>query len=204
MSTNVIIYDSHPIIIYGLKHLLANMDYTITCSTSEPSEFIYQVESHIPDVIIFDPVNLPEEHFNKLCRIKRLNPHIKVFVLAGGDSAYHLIRGHRLEIQGYLTKSDELERIVILLERMKSDRHIFVHSPLQIGSTNKDLQLILTFTNRELQILRELASGKTNKTIASELLLSSKTISTYKRSIMTKLKTDKIRDVVDFARRSGF
>ena len=65
-------------------------------------------------------------------------------------------------------------------------------------------RLILTFTNRELQILRELASGKTNKTIASELLLSSKTISTYKRSIMTKLKTDKIRDVVDFARRNGF
>ncbi|QEW32563.1 DNA-binding response regulator [Erwinia billingiae] len=204
MPSNVIIYDNHPIILYGLKQMLANMDYTLICCTSEPGEFIYQVESHIPEVIILDPVNLPEESFQKLCRIKRLNPRIKIFVLAASDSAWHLIRGHRLEIQGYLTKSDELERIVILLERMKGDKPVFVRSPLQAGSTDQDLQLILSFTNRELQILRELASGKSNKVIATELLLSSKTISTYKRSIMTKLRTDKIRDVVDFARRNGF
>lgn len=204
MPTNIIIYDNHPIILFGLKQLLSNMDYSIICCTSDAREFIYNLERHIPDAIILDPINLPEESFQKLCRIKRRHPNIRIFVLAGGDSAYHLVRGHRLDIQGYLTKSDELDSIVILLERMKHNKPVIIQSRLDIGTTHLDLQLIHTFTRRELQILRELASGKSNKTIAEEMLLSSKTISTYKRSIMKKLNTLKIRDVVDFARRNGF
>jgi len=80
MSTNVVIYDNHPIILEGLKHLMANRDYAVTCSTSDASEFIYQVEMSRPEVVILDPLYLPEEYFDKLCRIKRLNSQMKIFV----------------------------------------------------------------------------------------------------------------------------
>jgi len=55
-----------------------------------------------------------------------------------------------------------------------------------------------------MQVLREIGAGKTNKTIAGEMKLSNKTISTYKRNIMKKLNTRDVRDVVDFARHHGF
>lgn len=204
MSTQVVIYDNHPIILYGLTHLLSNMDYTIICSTTDASNFIYQVESNLPDVVILDPMNLPEGYFEKLCRIKRVHSKIRLFVLASSDSVYHLIRGHRLDIQGYLSKSDEVDLLIMLLEKMKSDKLLLISAPGNIATSASDAELLLKLTNRELQILRELAAGKTNKMIAEELLLSSKTISTYKRSIMHKLHTQKIRDVIDFARRNGF
>lgn len=205
MPTNVVIYDNHPIMLEGLKHLMANRDYAIICSTSDASEFIYQVEKGLPEVVILDPLNLPEEYFEKLCRLKRLHQQIKIFVLAGAESVYHLIRGHRLEVQGYLSKTDDLDMVDYFLSKLTSGRAIFTYAMQQkINNKDKDYQLILSFTNRELQILRELASGKSNKIIASELLLSNKTISTYKRSIMNKLKTQKVRDVIDFARRNGF
>ncbi|WP_336803654.1 response regulator transcription factor [Erwinia aphidicola] len=205
MSTNVVIYDNHPIILEGLKHLMANRDYAVTCSTSDASEFIYQVEMSRPEVVILDPLYLPEEYFDKLCRIKRLNSQMKIFVLAGADSVFHLIRGHRLEIQGYLSKSDELDMVDYLLSRLTSNRIIITYTMQQrIISKDNDYRIMQSLTNLELQILRELGAGKSNKVIADELLLSSKTISTYKRSIMHKLKTQKLCDVVDFARRNGF
>jgi DNA-binding NarL/FixJ family response regulator len=205
MSTNVVIYDNHPIILEGLKHLMAHRNYAVTCSTSDASEFIYQVETGHPGIVILDPLHLPEEYFEKLCRLKRLNKKIRIFVLAGADSVYHLIRGHRLEIQGYLSKTDDLEMLDYMLDRLASGRHVFTHAMQQrVINKDRDFQLMLSFTNRELQILRELGAGKSNKIIAGELLLSSKTISTYKRSIMNKLQTQKVRDVIDFARRNGF
>lgn len=70
--------------------------------------------------------------------------------------------------------------------------------------SQKALLCLKKLTDREMQVLREIGAGKTNKTIAGEMKLSNKTISTYKRNIMKKLNTRDVRDVVDFARHHGF
>lgn len=205
MSTKVAIYDNHPIMLEGLTHLMANRNYVITCSTCNAIEFIQQVETVLPTAVILDPLHLPEEQFKQLCRIKQCNKKIKIFILAGADSVFHLIRGHRLEVQGYLSKTEGMEMLDYFLGKLTSGRAVFTHAMQQkILHQDRDFQLMQSLTNRELQILRELGAGKSNKVIASELLLSNKTISTYKRSIMNKIQTRTVRDVIDFARRNGF
>ncbi len=71
------------------------------------------------------------------------------------------------------------------------------------GVTLSEPDLLDTLSSREIIVLQQLANGFSNREIAERMLLSEKTISTYKQRIMKKTNTHNLIDVVDVARRNG-
>lgn len=200
MTAKVAIYDSSPVVIAGMKSLLAQPGLNIVGSTSDPEEFIRCILFMKPNFIIVDPASMEEYYLLQISQLERLLNQMKIVIYASSESAYHIIRIHKIPYMAYLSKQQPVEK---LAEVIQDSRSAYVMSDSEYPLSEESMMLV-RLTPRELQILREIGAGKANKTIAEEMQLSSKTISTYKRNIMHKFKTRDVRVVVDFARRHGF
>lgn len=207
MTKKIVIYDDNPVLIAGLRHLLSQQEFEVVGGTTDPSEFIRAIILLSPDFVIIDPLLMKEEYLTKICNIKSVLTDLKIVIFAGSESVYHILRGHRLVWMAYLSKSQPLEALINVLRKPPKNRSLLIdiqHSAALYGVSSSASSCLRSLTGREMQVLREIGAGKTNKTIADELCLSNKTISTYKRSIMDKFKTDDVREIVDIARRHGF
>lgn len=200
----VIIFDRHPIMIEGISQLMSERGYEIACATSDPAQLIRGLLLDKPTLLIMDMAGLSEYHLKKLNAARQCCGSCQLLIYASTDSCWHDIRRLKWDVQGYLSKGFGAEMLSLVVSKIESGEKVRMRSADVSPSNPQDRDLISSLTNRELQILRELGAGKSNKIIASELHLSSKTVSTYKRSIMQKMHTLKLSDVVDFAQRSGF
>ncbi|WP_312663928.1 response regulator transcription factor [Pantoea sp. CTOTU49201] len=203
----IVIYDNNPLVITGLNYFLSQQGFNIIGSTTHPDELFRYIILLKPDFIILDPASMKEEYISRLCALKKMLNDLNIVIYAGSESVYHILRGYQLNWMAYLSKSQPLEALYSILHLTKHDRPLLMDiqpvSP-QDGVSVQALSSLRSLTGREMQVLREIGAGKTNKEIADELRLSNKTISTYKRNIMDKFHTNDVRDVVDIARRHGF
>ncbi|MBB3306710.1 MULTISPECIES: response regulator transcription factor [unclassified Enterobacter] len=203
----IVIYDNNPLVIAGLNYFLSQQGFNIIGSTTRPDELFRHVILLKPDFIILDPASLKEEYLSRLCDLKKMSNNLNIVIYAGSESVYHILRGYQLNWMAYLSKSQPLEALYSILHLPKHSRPLLMD--IQTVSPHDDVSVqalssLRSLTGREMQVLREIGAGKTNKEIADELRLSNKTISTYKRNIMDKFHTNDVRDVVDIARRHGF
>ncbi|WP_052697001.1 response regulator transcription factor [Pantoea sp. SM3] len=202
---HVIIYDKQPLILDVLVPFFQQRHDKVIVATGDEDDFIYSTLVYRPHLVVFDPAQLSHSSLIKLIRLKRHYADIQIFAYAGDESVYYLLRSLRLEYQAYMSKACPIEKLSSVLTALANNEPVvFRHAKNTYHQLYPDRPIIQSLTNREVQILRHLAAGKKNKTIAQELGLSCKTVSTYKRSIMKKMQTSKISDVVDLAARNGF
>ncbi|WP_256678619.1 response regulator transcription factor, partial [Pseudomonas sp. FSL R10-2189] len=71
------------------------------------------------------------------------------------------------------------------------------------GHNSSELELFKLVNDRELMVLKLFAQGKTNKEIATGMFLSNKTVSTYKKRLMQKLKANSLVDLIELAKRNA-
>ncbi|MCW6034643.1 LuxR C-terminal-related transcriptional regulator [Pantoea sp. JK] len=207
MPKRIVIYDDNPMIISGLKHLLTQQGFSAVGCTANPDELFRYVILLKPDFVIIDPSSLKEEYISRLCELKRLLNELNIIIYAGSESVYHILRGYQLDWMAYLSKSQPLEALYSILRKPNLNRPLLMDLqmvPPHDSVSAHALSSLRSLTGREMQVLREIGAGKTNKVIAKELCLSNKTISTHKRNIMEKFHTNDVRDVIDIARRHGF
>lgn len=108
---------------------------------------------------------------------------------------------------GFVAKTDELDELGKAVRATLSGYTYFPE--VALSSVHKqdlkftDAQCIASLTDRELMILQQLARGLSNKAIGEAMLLSNKTISTYKTRLMEKLRVNSLIDLADFARRNA-
>ncbi|PLR25705.1 MULTISPECIES: response regulator transcription factor [Pantoea] len=207
MTKKIVIYDNNPVLIAGLKHLLTQQNFEVVGGTTDPDELIRAILLLSPDFVIMDPSLMKEEYLTKLCKVKSLLKGIQIVIFASSESVYHILRGHRLIWMAYLSKSQPLDELFDILRKPPQHRSLLIdiqHERSNDHFTSQAASLLRSLTGREMQVLREIGAGKTNKTIANEMSLSNKTISTYKRNIMDKFKTNDVREIMDIARRHGF
>jgi two-component system response regulator EvgA len=201
----VILFDSHPLMLAGLTGVMTGRKHQVVSATASAQDFIFNIIRHKPDLAIFDPMSLTHSELGKLCQLKMILASLKLFAYAGSDSAFFILRSLRMEIQGYLSKACNLSALQFVMSKIEDDDAVVIRpSPENHSRVYQDMALIESLTSREMQVLRYLAAGKNNNAIARELLLSNKTISTYRRNIMNKMVTRNVSDVVDFAVRNGF
>ena len=202
---NVILYDNHPLILNALSDLFHQRKYDVIAATTNADNFIFSTIFHQPDLIVIDPISLSHRHLEKLSLIQDLNSKLKTFIYAGNDSAFFLLNSLHINSHAYMSKSCQVNNLQTVLDLLENGDGIILRNPkASHQKAEEDISLMRSLTGREMQMLRFLAAGKNNTVIARELKLSCKTISTYKRSIMQKMQTDKISDVVDLVVRNGF
>ncbi|HEV2195105.1 MAG TPA: response regulator transcription factor [Candidatus Acidoferrum sp.] len=187
----VLVADDHAVFRRGLKETLAEAFSAVVFGEARTAqEALDHVRRQNWDVVILD-ISMPgKSGLDILDELKRLRPKLPILLLSMHPEQQFARRALKAGAAGYLTKDgvpEELKKAVkkivgggryvsaTLAEKLAVD--------LREGS---DLPLHELLSDREFQVLRMIASGKTVKEIAEELSLSVKTVSTYRARILEK------------------
>ncbi len=171
------------------------------------AEALEKFEAEEPDLAVID-LRLPGMNGDDLAsRLLERRPDTKILILSAVDDSSLIGDLLKQGVRGFLHKQEELSLFEDAIRAVAGDR-IFVSAPAPRGTPSVSFKLeqsesLESLTKRELQILKLIASGKTNKDIAAQLYLSRKTIEAHRSKITKKLKIHNIAGLTRFAARTG-
>jgi DNA-binding NarL/FixJ family response regulator len=197
--TRIVIADDHAILRAGLAMLIeAQPDLVVAGEAADGLEAIEKVRRTKPDVLILDLTMPRMSGFDALRQIHEESPDTKVLVLTmHDDPAYgrSLLSAGAL---GYVTKK-AADRELLLAIRTVREGRLFV----DLSQAEDMLAKQSPLSQRERQVLLELAHGFTHQEIADRLVLSIKTVETYLDRLSTKLGLRRRADLVRYALEIG-
>lgn len=207
MAHRVLIVDDHPFIRLALRSLLDKHGYEVIGEACNGVEAVSFIREHAPDLVLLD-ITMPKlDGIAVIERIKILKLDTKVIVLTSLSSDYYAMRCIQAGASGFISKSDDLELFADVIKLVMNG---YVYYPENINvSTRKndmlvgEMELIASLSDRELSVLQQLSRGMSNKEIAENIMLSSKTVSCYKARLIAKLKVQAVVDLADLARRNN-
>jgi two-component system, NarL family, invasion response regulator UvrY len=190
--TRILIVDDHELVRRGLRHILA--DYFPEIEVGEAADARQTLEAaakHQWNVVLLD-INMPgRSGIDVLQDLKRLYPQLPVLVLTAFPEKDYAIRAFKLGASGYVSKQAASgELIAAVRKALAGGRYITPSLADALAATVAGDVVAAPhemLSNRELEVLREVALGKPLKQIAAELSLSEKTIGTYRMRISRKL-----------------
>ena len=200
----VLVADDHPVVRQGLKQLTAETpDIVVVDAVDNGDEVISKALATNCDVVLLD-ISMPGKHWlDILSELKIQGSGLAVLVLSIHAEEHYALRALKAGAAGYLTKESTSDELVAAIRKVASGRK-YVSSSLaeklvaELAVDNeKDLHDMLT--NREHQVMCMIALGKTVSEIAIELMLSVKTISTYRSRILEKMHMKTNAEVIRYA-----
>ncbi len=189
----ILIVDDHVMFREGLKQILAkHSDLKVVDEAGNGQEAIEKIVKHRLDVVLLD-ITLPGKNGPELLKeIKKNRPELSVLVLSMHPEDQYAVRMMKAGALGYVTKESAPEILISAIRKVSTgSRYI---SPklademavaLDANSPGLPHQLL---SNREFEVMRMLASGKSLKEIADEMFISEKTVTTYRARILEKMK----------------
>lgn len=196
-NLSVVIVDDHALFRNGLQQLLGSRAVDVLGMTGNPGEAVELVTLCRPDVVLLD-LRMPKlSGLELLAEFQRQLPDQCVVVLTTSVDEADLLEALQLGAMGYLLKDMELDVLVNLLHQAKAGDTVVAPDltgflaraavskdtkPLPKGADNYNL------TPREMEILRHIAQGESNKDIASSLGIVDGTVKLHVRAVLKKLK----------------
>jgi len=203
----VVICDDHPVYREGLRSLLTEIGVEVVGESSDGEESISLVRQTVPDVAIMD-LHLPGmSGIEATRRILAENGDVAVLILTMLEDRSSLFAALRAGARGYLLKGaghDDIERALAAVRR----GDLFIASGIAdefrsgISATGES-RVFPQLTPREHDVLSLVARGRTNTEIASNLIVSDKTVRNVVSSIMSKLGVASRAGAVAKARDAG-
>jgi len=202
-----LIVDDHPFIRSIVRFVLEKSNFQIAAEADNGATALDLARSHVPHLIILD-LSMPKlDGLEVLKRLHTLGLPIKVLVLTSKGSDFYADRCIRAGAIGFIEKTEDVEALTKAIQMVMSGRlylsNLDVNLPLHKSQDKNDQQLIETLSDRELRTLHYLVSGFSNKKISEAMLLSEKTVSTYKTRILTKLNIKSVVYLAEFAKRNN-
>jgi len=200
----VLIADDHAVVRRGLVQILEEVsDLVAAGEASNGREVLQAVRTGDYDVLLLD-VGMPGGGGLEVLRqLQGLSPELPVLILSIYPEEQYATRMLKAGAAGYLTKESAPDELVAAIRRVaRGEKYISASlaSKLagQIGKkTEKDP--LKELSDREFQVMRLLASGKSVTEIANQLSLSVKTVSTYRARTLDKLDLESTADLIRYA-----
>lgn len=200
------IVDDHPFIRSTVKMILNSEKFEVVAEAGNGSDAVQLAREHKPELILLD-ISMPKlDGLTVLGRLSAVNPAAKTIVLTSLCPTFYSRRCMNAGAAAYVSKTDDLSELVRAISVVMSGYTFFPN--LTINSVRKsdvwatELKLIHSLSERELVVFQQLARGMSNKQIGEDMLLSSKTISTYKARVIEKLNVSSLVHLADIARRN--
>lgn len=202
----ILVADDHALVRRGLRQLAAETDdLTVGGEAASADECLERIEERRWDALVLD-LSLPGGHGLDLLRaVKSRRPRLPVLILTVHSEAQYAARALRAGAAGYLTKESAPEQLIEAVRRVvRGGRYVSpaVAEALAVGLA-PDRPPHETLSEREYQVLRMLASGRTVSEVAAELGLSVKTVSTYRTRILEKMNLRTTAELTHYAVRNG-
>ncbi|MEE9190374.1 MAG: response regulator transcription factor [Candidatus Neomarinimicrobiota bacterium] len=201
---NVILADDHPIFRKGLSEILQEAgDIQISGEAANAREIFTMLDTVDCNILILD-IKMPgQSGLDILKQLNKTHPNLKILVLSMHPEEQYAIRVLRAGASGYLNKETVPEDIVRAVRRINSGRKFITESIADqlARSLGKDFKKrrFETLSDREYELMCMIATGKTLTTIANDLSLSIKTVSTYRTRLLQKMKMKSNAELTHYA-----
>ncbi|MDH1632270.1 MULTISPECIES: response regulator transcription factor [Pseudomonas] len=202
---SVFIVDDHPVIRLAIRMLLENQGYKVVGESDNGVDAMQMIRETPPDLVILD-ISIPKlDGLEMLSRLQAMAIPLKVLVLTAQSPALFAVRCMHSGAAGYVCKQEDLSELLSAIKAVLSGYNYFPSQALNPPPTgsNQELELFRQVNDRELMVLQLFAQGRSNKEIAKGMFLSNKTVSTYKKRLMHKLRASTLVELIDVAKRNA-
>ena len=161
---------------------------------SDGTEVLKLVEENLPDVVLIDVIMPNKDGIAATKEVKDTFPNVGVVVLSGHDDQQYVFDALKAGASGYLLKTAELDEVVTTVRavaagegKLDPQLALRVLTEFQNYQKNGSPDVFQPLTPREREILQLMSEGLPNKTIASRLSISERTVTTHVANIYSKL-----------------
>ncbi|MCU1719456.1 response regulator transcription factor [Pseudomonas sp. 5P_3.1_Bac2] len=205
----ILIADDHAVVRMAVRMLLENAGHQVVGEADCGVDVIGLVRNLKPQLIILD-IDLPKlDGFAVLQRLCDAEDAPKVLVFSGMAADQYAVRCSRAGASGFVSKDDDLDGLLTAVKIILAGYTLFPTIQLSQSTSSVpthssvEQDAIKHLSSREITVLRHLARGQRVRDIAKTLLLSEKTISTYKSRLITKLQVSNLAELIEIAKRNS-
>ena len=192
MAIRVLLVDDHEIVRRGLKSLFEGTDIHVVAEASNGHDALKLTKEKRLDVVLLD-VRMPDmDGLNVLGRIKLDHPDMPVLILSTYDNPTYVARAVALGAAGYVLKDVERNKLLEAIRGAASGQAIWTREELRrvtgaLTTPRLNAEVEVPLTQRESEVLKQLALGLTNKEIAQALHISYETVKEHVQHILRKI-----------------
>lgn len=198
----VLAVDDHPLMMAGISgEINSKPDMRVVAEARDGDEALELFRKHRPDVTLMD-LRMPKVNgIAAISAIREEFPRARIVVLTTAAGDVQIVQAFKAGAVGYLLK-DLLRTELVDTIRLVHNGHKRV--PPEIAQQIAEHAGDDSITERELDVLREVANGNSNKLIASDLKISENTVKNHLKSILSKLDANDRTHAVMIALKRGF
>ncbi|MEW6670059.1 MAG: response regulator transcription factor [Thermodesulfobacteriota bacterium] len=189
----VLLADDHGIVRAGLRRIVEESgDMAVVAEAGNGKQAIQQACEKLPDVAIID-ISMPGmDGLEVLNQLRSLRPELPVIILTMHEEEQYVVRAIEAGAKGYITKRSAPEQLVKAIRKvLAGGRYLTSEASemlaLRVARGFKAGTSMDILSTREIQVLRRLAIGHTNREIADSYHISIKTVDTYRSRLLKKL-----------------
>jgi DNA-binding NarL/FixJ family response regulator len=192
MAIRVLLADDHEVVRRGLKSLFEGTDIQVVAEASSGHEALKLVKEKKLDVVLLD-VRMPDlDGLNVLGRIKLDHPDLPVLIVSTYDNPTYVARAVALGAAGYVLKDAGRDKLLNAVHGAASGESVFTREELRritgaLATPRLNADVEVPLTQRESEVLKQLALGLTNKEIAQVLHISYETVKEHVQHILRKI-----------------
>ena len=203
-----ILVDDHRVVRTGIRAMLIGQPHiALIGEATQAEELFVLLEQQEPDIVVMDirmPGRMTGIDATKLLREKY--PQIKVLMLTGNAMRDYLIPAFQAGARGFLDKDCSKETFLEALQKIHRGQDFFdeeasgiLFRHFQQNGKTSDTDTQHGLSEREVEVVRAFAEGKSYKEIGDQLCISPRTVETHKKNIMQKLGLQTSADLIRYA-----
>ncbi|HOI33141.1 MAG: response regulator transcription factor [Bacteroidales bacterium] len=209
----VIIADDHLMVAEGIKSLI-EMDDSIEVLqiAGDGKELLHILEFRDPDIVLMD-IDMPVMNgLEAMLHIHKKYPDLKVIIISMHEEKGLVKKMTDAGAKGFLFKNSDKDELTWAIKKVHQGGNYFTsrltlnlinQNKSNIQSDSLDLKKAL-MTEREIEILKLIAEGLSNKEIGDKLFISHRTVDTHRTNLMKKLEVNNIAGLIRYAIKQGF
>jgi two-component system invasion response regulator UvrY len=205
----VLLADDHNIVLAGLRRLVEESgDMEVVAEAADGRQAIHLIRTVQPDVAVID-LSMPQiDGLEVIHQIHPEYPDLPIIVLTMHAENQYVVRAIEAGAMGYITKQSAPENLVHAIRKVHGGSRYLTEDAaeslvLRVAKGDHHRSVLDSLSTRELQVLRRLALGHTNREIASTYNISIKTVDTYRFRLLKKLKLRNNAELSRFAIQNG-
>lgn len=205
----IVVAEDHALVRAGLCRLIEECEgIEVVAEAENGSQALEKINEVNPDVAVIDLTMPGYDGFEVLSMVGESKPGLPVIVLTMHEEEQYVVRAIREGAKGYITKRSAPDQLVKAIRKVHEGGLFLTEFAADALATHtasgdRKLSLLDELSSREVQVLRRLAMGNTNREIAEAFNISTKTVDTYRLRLLKKLKLRNNADLSRFAIKHG-
>ncbi len=208
MTIKLLIADDHEVVRTGLASLVSDTEIEVVAGAASGAEAVEMARQHSPDVVLLD-IRMPDGNgLSVLKELQRDLPETKVIMLTTYDNPTYIAQAVAAGAKGYLLKGSSRDELLGAIRTVADGADAWSQEDLRrvmgaMVTPRVKADLDVPLTEREAQVLRQVACGLTNKEIARSLHISVETVKEHVQHILRKVGVSDRTQAAVWAVRKG-